>query len=217
MGSRNVYTRRAGCAALAVVASLFGAPRASWAESIVLLGPVADVNQGSAISVLVLLTDNTTNLVSYSLDVDVFGEPASVGNVAGLGDPPSNFFESRNLIEQDPDDALHPLFSVIATAADGGVFFSALSQSLTTVDLAVPGTSDILGQVFFDVSPDALGTYHIALGPATGLFDGESKIPFDTNTLTIDVVPEPAAAVALAGFLLLAARTRRRASWLILN
>lgn len=186
-------------------------PQTTRAETIVLLGPTTPVAQGSTVTVIALLADNTTNLVSYSLDVDVLPAAGSAGSVTGLGEPASNFFEVRNLIERDPDDSLDPLFSLIAPSADGGVFLNALSASGTPVDLAIPGVSDALGQIVFEVSADALGTYQISLGPGSDLFDGAGDVAFDSNVVTIDVVPEPTALGLLScGFLLMVRSVGRR-------
>lgn len=210
MGSRKTFSRRMFCAAALVGAVLLGETQTTRAESIVLFGPGSPVAAGSTVSVLAVLQDNTTPLVSYSLDVNVLPDAGASGSVTGVGQPPSNFVEDTNLIEQDADDSLNPLFSIIAAASDGGVFFNALSASGTPVDLAIDGVSDALGEAFFEVSADALGLFTITLGPGTEIYDGASPVPFETTSLTIEVVPEPSVAIVLSGGLLMLAARRRR-------
>ena len=176
--------------------------------------PSGVIIAGSTFSVLVKLTDNTTNLIGYTLDVDVEGVPADhVGSVtadAGL----TNFFPSQNLIEQDPDDSLAPFpFSFIVPAVDGGVLVNAFSNSFGTVDLAIDGVSDVLAQVFFDVSEDALGRFVISLGPDTSLGD-ENLDGVEFTSIPLEVVARPipapgAALLALVGMSMLG-RVRRR-------
>jgi hypothetical protein len=204
------HTRRPGRARglaatiLCVLISTSSAP----AERIELIGPSGVVQAGMPVSVLVVLRENTTNLVGYSLNVDVNGVVGSMGSVSA--DPTaSNFFPSRNLIEQDPDDALDSIFSIITDPGDGGVFVNAQSQSGQPVDLALPGFSDVLAEVVFDTSSDAFGLFEISLGPATTLFDGANSVAFDSPTLSIQVVPEPHLALWIGGVWL----ALRRRGW----
>ena len=191
-----------------VVAMCTSAPTVQ-AEQIIFIGPGAPVMQGTTFSVNMLIRNNTTNLVGYSLDVDVAPLAGAVGSVTGNA-ALSNFSLTSNLIERDPTDSLHPIFSVIAPAVDGGVFFNGQSLSGTPVNLALPGFSDGLGQVFFDVPMGASGLFEISLGPGTSLFDGVNPVPFVANVFNVQVVPEPGSLGILGGFWLLL-RCRRSA------
>ncbi len=164
-----------------------------------------EVQAGSSASVLVVIRENTTNLAGYSLNVDVVGVGDALGDVV-VDVGASNFFPSRNLIVQDADDGLDPVFSVISDPGDGGVFFNAQSLSGETVELAQPGFSDVLGELILDVSPDALGRFTLSLGPGTVLFDGLDGVAFDTQALEISVVPEPATVLWLMVCLVLRRR-----------
>lgn len=175
--------------------------------------PSGIITAGSTFSVLVRLSDNTTNLIGYTLDVDVDGVPAEhVGTVtadAGL----TNFYPIQNLLEQDPDDSIAPFpFSFIDAALDCGVLINAFSDSFGTVDLAIDGVSDILAQVFFDVSDDALGRFTISLGPDTSLGD-ENLDGVEFTSIPLEIVAEPvpapgAALLAMIGMSMLG-RVRR--------
>ena len=81
-------------------------------EQIIFIGPGGAVADGTTFSIDMLLRGNTTNLVGYSLDVDVTPLAGAVGSVVGNA-ALSNFSPINNLIERDPDDSLHPIFSVI--------------------------------------------------------------------------------------------------------
>ncbi len=207
MGCQYGGKRGARRALLVVCLISGGIGPGAYGESILFIGPGAPVGQGSTFSALILLQNNTTNLVGYSLDVDIVGLPGATGAVTG-NVVLSNFLLARNLIELDPDDELHPIFSGISAAGDGGVFFNAQSLSGNPVDLALPGFSDGLGEVFFDVSNDALGMFEISLGPSTVLFDGTNKVPFSSNVFTVEVTPEPCGLAMLVGMWLLAHRRR---------
>ncbi len=205
MIGQRACRRGARCVVLVAMLSVCLCASNSRAETILLIGPGGDVMPGTTLSVLVLLHNNTTNLVGYSLDMNVTAQDESIGSVTGNASA-SDFALTRNLIERDPDDSLHPVFSVIANAADGGVFLNAQSLSGNPVDLALPGFSDGLGTIAFDVSEDAGGRFEISLGPATVLFSGQQAVPFTANRFVVNVVPEPAAITLLAGMVALLRR-----------
>lgn len=176
--------------------------------------PSGVIIAGSTFSVLIKLTDNTTNLIGYTLDVDVDGVVGDhVGSVTADA-ASSNFFPSQNLIEQDPDQSLAPFpFSFITAEPDGGVLINAFSDDFETVDLAIDGVSDVLAQVFFDVSDDALGRFVISLGTDSSLGD-EDLNGVDFRSIPLEIVSEPipapgAAMLALIGMSMLG-RVRRR-------
>jgi PEP-CTERM motif len=193
--------------ALGALCLLGGVPRDASAEVIELFGPGGVVQQGDIVEIQVVLRENTTNLVSYSLDVDIVPSLDAFGDVAGDA-PSSNFFDSRNLILNDPDDSLDGLFSLIVGQGDGGVFFNAQSASGTPVDLAIDGFSDGLGIVSIVIPDDAFGEFEISLGSASNLYDGRDAVSFASNPLIINVVPEPSALGLLALVMIAVARRR---------
>lgn len=194
--------------ALAMAAALSMGVGGAHAESISILGPGAAVAPNSTFSTLIVLRDNATPLTGYTLDLDVTPLAGAVGSLTGNAGL-SNFYPPRNLIEKDPTETLHPLFSVIAPQVDGGLFVNAQSFSGLPVDLALPGYSDVLAQVYFNVPANALGSFQISLGSATTLFDGSHAVPYDADVLNVEVVPEPTGWVVSALGTLLAARRRR--------
>lgn len=191
--------RRRGGIFVVIACAIVALSEPAAAESIVLfVDSPADgvIEQGTSFSVVAVLRDNTTQLAGYTLNVDIAGVPAMhVGTVtASVG--LTNFFLAQNLIEQDPDDSLHPVFSVITDPGDDGVFINALSNSLGVVDLAVDGVSDALAQIVFNVPLNALGKFEITLGEGSSLGDFELEpVDFTTEPLVIEVVPEPASVV----------------------
>ncbi len=203
--------RRCGIFAV-IVCAIVALSEPVAAERIVLfVDSPADgvIEQGTSFSVLAVLRNNATPLAGYTLNVDVEGVPGmSVGTVSasvGL----TNFFLPQNLIEQDPGDSLHPVFSVITDPGDDGVFVNALSNSLGVVDLAVEGVSDALAQIVFNVPINALGRFEISLGKGSSLGDLDLEpVSFTSEPLIIDVVPEPA--TVTIQLLALAAWSRRR-------
>lgn len=218
MGNWRVAQRasrvvRRRCGIFAVVAcAIVALSEPVAAESIVLfVDDPSDgvIEQGTSFSVLAVVRDNVTPLAGYTLNVDIAGVPAMhVGTVtASVG--LTNFFLSQNLIEQDPDDSLHPVFSVISNPGDDGVFINALSNSLGVVDLAVDGVSDALAQIVFNVPLNALGKFEISLGNGSSLGDFElESVDFTTESLVIEVVPEPMSVTIQ--LLAIAAWSRRR-------
>lgn len=133
---------------------------------------------GQTVSVLVLVRDNTTPLVGYSLEVSAVADAGAVGSVtANVG--LTNFFDAQNLITACPP-AVCPtgairdsFFSVIADNGSGGVTIDTLTADCSTV-LAVDDVNDVLAQVFFDVPLDALGDFTIRLGSSSTLIDANA-------------------------------------------
>jgi len=151
------------------------------------------IEPGSTFSVLILLRNNNTNMVGYNLDVNVTGVPGEHSGNISANVALTNFFPERNLIEQDPDDMLAAFpISFIEAAPDKGVFVNAFSDSFDVVDLAIDGVSDVLAQVFFEVSADALGGFEIDLGPETSLGDENlDSIPFESIPALVTVEGPP--------------------------
>ena len=179
--------------------------------------PSGVIISGSTFSVLILLTDNTTELVGYTLDVDVDGVPSNHVGTITANAAMTNFYLIQNLIEQDPDQSLAPFpVSFITAQMDGGVLINAFSDDFETVDPAIDGVSDVLAQVFFDVSEDALGQFVISLDLAgTSLGDAELD-GVDFTSIPLEIVAEPipapgAAMLALLGMSMVG-RARRRSA-----
>jgi hypothetical protein len=170
------------------------------AEQILFDQPLVEVLPGDEVSLLILLAENVTPLLGYSLDVGIVPAGGATGSVVA-DVAATNFFDSQNLITAG-GAMRDPFFSTILDAGDGGVFISTNTDDGSTV-LAVPGANDVLAQVVFDVSEDALGDFSIDLGPASALSDGAGfAVPFDFLGGTIHVVPEPAALTLLLSGLL---------------
>jgi hypothetical protein len=158
-------------------------------------------------------------LVGYSLDVNVLKDPDATGQIIGLagstyGDDgaQSNFFLSENFIAADPAGReLHPTLSVINDGHDGGVFIRAIERISRPVGPAAAG-HDVLGELVFQVSPDALGFFTLFSGPGTGLIDTMgAMVAYDVEPVTIEVVvPEPGTVFLLAGTVLLVGRRALR-------
>ena len=155
---------------------------------------------GDAILCLVRLSDNSTPLVAYSLDVNIGGEPAIVEKVTGRVPPaadPSNFYEAENLITQG-GGVLHAGLSYINDGGHGGVYATALNESFANVELAAAG-HDVLAQLVIDVALDApLGTFTLDLGVSTALVTNVGgsppqfeDVPFEFDPVTIAIIPEP--------------------------
>ncbi len=175
-------------------------PLASIGETISVVGPEGgEVDAGGPLSALILLSDSTEALVGYSVAVRVVPLEGSTGTITRDIEA-SNFAMARNLIGQSEVSAsLHPTFSFVGPAADGGIFFNAVTQSLMTVPAAASGLSDALAEAWFNVSGDATGQFRIELISPTALAgEGFEPIGFDTVATTVTVVPEPAT-ILLAG------------------
>ncbi|MCK4660129.1 MAG: hypothetical protein KAV82_11460 [Phycisphaerae bacterium] len=186
------------------------------AERIDLSLAPAQVIRGQPFEFLIKLTDNATELVGYSLDVDIqmgSGLPSS-GKVKGIVPPDwpaSDFYLQENLIAQG--GGMVGAYSFITDGNDDGVYVSVINQNYTNVMTAGEG-HDVLAKVMFDVPSDvAVGSFTLTLGPATTLVtldpgSGLEEIPFESDSVTIEVIPEPGGFGLLAGAYLLLRRRR---------
>jgi len=74
--------------------------------------------------------------------------------------------------------------------------FKAFVLRGNVVDLAIEGVSDALAQIHFNVPLNALGLFEISIGQGSSLGDAKlDEIPFTSDPLVIEVVPEPASIV----------------------
>jgi hypothetical protein len=163
---------------------------------------------GESSAVRFLIEDVATPLFGYSLDIDAVAAPVASGTV-DVDVVASSFFEARNLIVAGGAQ-LDPFFSVIQSDDAGGAFVNANTADLATVTL-VAGVNDVLAELVFVASPNALGTFEFELGPATALSDGGGlPVPFQARSLVIDVVPEPGTALLFCGVVALLISTQRR-------
>lgn len=171
--------------------------------------PPEPILSGGQVSLYVWIGDNQTELTGYSLNVDVTAGAGSTGMLTG-NPGISDFFDDQNLIVQG-GGTLHA-DSEIFDPGDGGLFVNALTADLMPVDLAGPG-HDMLAELIFDVSEDALGTFTFNFGFGSILTDDEfGSVPTEWEPLTIDVIPEPAGFLMLAGILVGIGRKRLRTS-----
>ena len=139
---------------------------------------------GTTVSVLFLIRDNTTPLLSYTLDVNIVPQSGSTGTVTANVSM-TNFYDVRNLITAG-GAMRDPFFSVIQDNGSG-VSVTTITSDLSTVQ-AVDNVNDVLAQVFFDVPPDALGDFTIELASGSVLVDGNAAtVPFAFTPGTISV------------------------------
>ena len=169
---------------------------------------LVEVTPGSQVSVLWLLHDASTPLFGYSLELlPAVSTVDTLGSVS-IDVAQSNFFPDKNLIVAGGAD-LHPFFSVIRPSGPSGVFLNANTADLSTV-VAVDGLNDVLAEIVFTATPDALGDFVFHLGPATALSDADGfAVPFDGESITIRVIPSTGGGVTLLGAALVAVRRRR--------
>lgn len=167
------------------------------AERIDFLGPFVDgqlvtqVKQGSSFSLLARLSaNNQIPLFGYSLNVDLTPNAGTVGDV--IGDPAaSNFYVQQNLITQG-GGTLHPVLSLILAPGDDGLFVNGVNHLPVPVSLSAPGVNDILAELVFDTSDDALGFFTFGLGPGSVLSHvPNQEVPFDVLTTQVEIVPVP--------------------------
>jgi len=169
-----------------------------------------EVLPGSQVSILWLAQDIATPLFGYSLDITpVTASRGATSGLVGIDLGATNFFPDRNLILAGGAE-LDPLFSVIQDNGSGGVFVSTNTADFSAI-LPVAGVNDVLAEVVFVASADALGDFVFDLGPATALSDASGfPVDFTSQTLTIRVIPAPMSAGVLSIAAL--ATTRRRRS-----
>lgn len=179
---------------LICAAALVGTARA---ERIDFLGPFVDgqmvtqVKQGSSFSLLARLSaNNQIPLFGYSLNVDLTPSAGAIGDV--IGDPTaSNFYVQQNLITQG-GGTLHPVLSLILAPGDDGLFVNGVNHIPVPVSLSVPGVNDILAELVFDTSDDALGFFTFDLGPGSVLSHvPNQEVPFDILTTQVEIIPVP--------------------------
>lgn len=186
------------------------------AERIDFLGPyvngvlVSQVPQGVPFSLLARLSaNNQIPLFGYSLNVDVSANPGAIGSVNGLP-ALSNFHEQQNLITQG-GGVLHPVLSIIINPGDGGLFVNGVNHLPVPVNLSQPGVNDILAELVFTSTEDALGFFLFDLGPGSVLSHvPKFEVAFETLPKKVEIiVPEPA---SLAGAMMLLWLMRRRST-----
>jgi len=164
---------------------------AASTERVIVEGQTTFALPGTTVSVLLLIRDNTTPLLSYTLDVNIVPQSGSMGTVPA-NVPATNFFDARNLITAG-GAMRDPFFSVIQDNGNGGVSVTTITSDLSTVQ-AVDNVNDVLAQVLFDVPQDALGDFSIELASGSVLVDGNAaSVPFAFTPGTIHVMnPIPA-------------------------
>jgi hypothetical protein len=170
---------------------------------------------GTTVSVLFLIRDNTTPLLSYTLDVNIVPQSDATGTVMANVSA-TNFFDARNLITAG-GAMRDPFFSVIQDNGNGGVSVTTITSDLSTVQ-AVDDVNDVLAQVFFDVPQDALGDFTIELSSGSVLVDGNAaSIPYTFTPGTIRVTNSiPAVSewgVVVLGLLVMTAGSVIFAQW----
>jgi len=177
----------ARCTAALVVSALLAGPLR--AEQILIVPDTTLAVPSTTVSVFFELDQSAVPLFGYSLGVRMVPNAGAVGAVSanvGL----TNFYDAQNLITAG-GAVRDPFFSDISGTAEG-VFITTNTDDLSTVT-AVDGINDVLAQVYFDISADALGDFAIELGDATALSDGAGfPVSFEYTPATIRVVPEPA-------------------------
>ena len=158
---------------------------AALTDRIVVEGQTTFALPGTTVSVLFLIRDNTTPILSYTLDVNIVPQSGSLGTVTANVSA-TNFYDVRNLISAG-GAMRDPFFSVIQDNGGGGVSVTTITSDLSTVQ-AVDKVNDVLAQVFFDVPQDALGDFSIELGSGSVLVDGNAAtVPFSFTPGTIRV------------------------------
>ena len=98
------------------------------AEEIVVEPLTTPTPPGSSGSFRLLIRNNTTPLLGYSLAVQIVPEPNALGSIT-VDVASSNFVDSRNLIAGGCA-TLDPFFSVIQDDGDGGVFINETTATI---------------------------------------------------------------------------------------
>jgi len=194
-----------------VAAGLLGVSPCALAATVAPGSTKIEALPGTQVSVLWLIGDVSTPLFGYSLDLNLAPVLPMNTGVVTVDVGATNFFPARNLIAAG-GATLDPVFSVILSDGMGGVFISANTDDGSTV-LPVAGVNDVLTELVFTISADALGEFTFVLGPGSALSDAQGfPVPFDGGSVTITVVPAPSVAVAsLLSVGVLALRRRRGA------
>ncbi len=111
------------------------------AEEIVVEPLTTPTLPGRSGSFRLLIQNNTTPLLGYSLAVQIVPEPNALGSIT-VDVASSNFVDSRNLIAGGCA-TLDPIFSVIQDGGDGGIFINAITDDNSTC-VAIDGVNDVL-------------------------------------------------------------------------
>jgi hypothetical protein len=155
-------------------------------ERIIVEGQTTIAFPNQTVSVLLLIRDNTTPLMGYTVEAFATPQSGAIGDVSA-NVAQTNFYDQQNVITA-AGAVRDPFFSLIEDNGSGGVTVSTITQDASTV-VAVDGVNDVLAQVFFDVPPDALGDFTIQLGSASVLVDGNvAAVPFTFTPGTIRVL-----------------------------
>lgn len=176
--------------------NLFFATRSGYAELVYVTDSLQQnkpilVEPGEIASALVLLGENVTPVIGYSLEIDLTPVGTSFGTLTADASL-SNFFDSQNLISAG-GAAIDPQFSTILDQGGGGIFVTAITEDLSAV-LATKGVNDVLVQILFRASDDAAigDEFLIEFGINTALSDSNAfPVPFEISSGLVRVVPEP--------------------------
>jgi hypothetical protein len=153
-----------------------GTAPAVTGERIIVEGQTTFALPGQTVSVLFLIRDNTTPILSYTIETNAVAQAGAVGTLTA-NVAMTNFYDVRNLITAG-GATRDPFFSFIEDNGNGGVSVTTITADLSTVQ-AVDNVNDVLAQVFFDVPQDALGDFTIELASGSVLVDGNAApVPF---------------------------------------
>jgi hypothetical protein len=175
---------------------------AATGERVIVDGQTTIALPGQTVSVIFLIRDNTTPILSYTVGANAVAQVGATGAMTANVSA-TNFYDQRNIFTAG-GAMRDPFFSTIEDNGSGGVSVTTITADFSTV-LAVDNVNDVLAQVFFDVPEDALGDFTIALGAASILVDGNaSPVPFAFTPGTIRVLnPNEIPAVSEWGVIVL--------------
>ncbi|MFG0244849.1 MAG: hypothetical protein ACF8MF_02200 [Phycisphaerales bacterium JB052] len=167
-----------------------------------------EVLAGSRVSMLWLVEDVQDPLFGYSLQLEPIANQGSIGSVT-VDVNATNFFEPRNLIMAGGGE-INSALSIIQPSGVHGIFMSANITDANNPIVPHTGINDVLAEVVWDISQDALGTFTFELGQATVLSDPDGfAVPFEGRSLVITVVPAvPTTALSLGTLAVLSHRRR---------
>jgi hypothetical protein len=191
---------------LALAAAL-AATGSAAADLIAPSSSVINVLPGASTSIAWSISSLSQSIVGYTMWFEAAAPGAGATGQIGYDVAGTTFGGSQNVFI-GAGIALDPLFSQITATAGGGLAATALSSGLTPV-LPQAGVNDVLVDLMLTISPDALGEFTITLGPGSALSDPAGfAVPFTTQSLTVNVIPAPGAAVLAVGLLPLVWRRR---------
>ena len=168
-------------------------------ERVIVEGQTTFALPGTTVSILFLIRDNTTPILSYTIETNTVAQTGATGSVTA-NVAMTNFFDIRNLITSG-GAMRDPFFSTIEDNGSG-VSVTTITSDLSTVQ-AVDNVNDVLAQVFFDVPQEALGDFSIELASGSVLVDGNAAtVPFAFTPGTIHVM-NPIPAVSVWGMIVL--------------